>query len=324
MVPHARKLIQEFTFERPDCVELSGKSAERLRPGSLSPDGRWLAIPESQRLAVWDLNSGSSPALLAEDMLSTPFFSADSSELFALVGQGPNMQLKAWSVSRPATGMAPPRLVPLPVPELPGLSWAGLFRDCLVLTGEQGVRLLARTNLSNSEERFLKTAAGPAAIATNRGWLAVTHPYSPTVTVYSLPVLDKVAEFKTAANVISVCFSPGDEELTIINRGGLERWDTRTWGLYRREVCSPMSGSYVLYAPDGRGVWRVTSYSDIAFCSGDNLEPILPMPANVVPLCLSSNGRRLVVSVDDQRVQIWDLPQLRQHFRELGVDWNSP
>jgi hypothetical protein len=47
------------------------------------------------------------------------------------------------------------------------------------------------------------------------------------------------------------------------------------------------------------------------------------LPANVLPLALSRDGRQLAVSVDEQRVQFWDLANLRAQFRELALDWTE-
>ena len=33
------------------------------------------------------------------------------------------------------------------------------------------------------------------------------------------------------------------------------------------------------------------------------------------------DGRRIAVSVEAQRLQVWDLAGLREQFRALGLDW---
>ena len=76
----------------------------------------------------------------------------------------------------------------------------------------------------------------------------------------------------------------------------------------------PLTQVAVLYAPEGRSFWRVTNFRETALYDRNSLEPILP-------LALSADGRRLAVSLDDQRVQVWDLVDLRARFRELGLDW---
>jgi hypothetical protein len=48
------------------------------------------------------------------------------------------------------------------------------------------------------------------------------------------------------------------------------------------------------------------------------------LPTGTLPLALSADGRRLAVSVDARRLQVWDLDEVRARFRELGLDWESP
>ena len=59
------------------------------------------------------------------------------------------------------------------------------------------------------------------------------------------------------------------------------------------------------------------------FISGDRrtLEPLLPLPNNVLPLALSPDGRQLAVSVESRHVQIWDIPALREELTSLGLNW---
>lgn len=213
---------------------------------------------------------------------------------------------------------------PLPVAAQPGLTGAGLAGDELVLTAADGVRLIARTNLASGEGRLVRIPSGQGTVSPDGRWLAMTYSFSPWVTVYHLPDVELASHLETSRFVAGVWFAPAGDELAVINRGGLEQWDTATWRLRRRQPGFPVSDSYVLYTPDGSGIWRLTSFRDTALCSRKTLEPILPLPSNVIPLALSSDGRQLAVSVDDQRVQVWDLGELREHFRKLGLDWEEP
>jgi len=42
----------------------------------------------------------------------------------------------------------------------------------------------------------------------------------------------------------------------------------------------------------------------------------------MLPLAISPDGRRLAVSVDARRLQLWDLTEAQNQLRELGMDWN--
>jgi hypothetical protein len=64
--------------------------------------------------------------------------------------------------------------------------------------------------------------------------------------------------------------------------------------------------------------WRTGGLYDVR-----TLKPLLLLPTGMMPLALSPDGRRVVVSVDAQRLQIWDLAVLREQFGELGLDWEQ-
>jgi len=51
------------------------------------------------------------------------------------------------------------------------------------------------------------------------------------------------------------------------------------------------------------------------------MEPLLLLPADMVPLAVSPDGNRIAVSVEGRRLQVWDMMELRRQFRELGMDW---
>jgi len=83
-----------------------------------------------------------------------------------------------------------------------------------------------------------------------------------------------------------------------------------------------VANSYIVYPPAGKVVWKVTNFHDAALHDRETFKKLLPLPPNMLPLALSHDGKRLAVSVDDQRVQIWDLATLRAQFRDLGLDWD--
>ena len=312
--------LQLYAFEPPTGLELSGNRGERLRPGAFSPDGRWLALPDDQNLCVWDLAGHSSPVLLAGAGQWQPFFSPDGTRLFAVGGGIGEAQLRGWHLECPSGG-ARPAFSPLPMALPPRLNWAALAGTDLVLTSAEGLRFVAQTHVASGQGRTVRIPSGQGTVSPDGRWLAVTYSYSPTVTVYRLPAVEQVARLHTSGLVAGVWFAPAGDELTVINRGGVEWWDSSTWRRRRREPGFPISEAYVLYTPDGRGFWQVTSFRDATLYDRPTGRPILPLPANVLPLALSADGRKLAVSVDDQRVQVWDLLELRARFKELGLDW---
>ncbi len=313
--------LQLYAFEPPVCLELAGNRGEGLGAGAFSPNGRWLAVPDDQNLRVWDLTRHSAPILLADEGGWQPFFSPDGARLFAVNGEIGSARLLAWRLNpAPSRGRGSP-FWPLPVALPRSLNWASPLGTGLALTSAEGVRLVAQTNLASGDGRRVRIPSGQGTASPDGRWLAVTYSFSPTVRVYRLPAVEQVARLQTSGLVAGVWFAPKGDELTVINRGGVEWWDTATWRRKRRQPGIPIAGAYVLYTPDGSGVWRVTSFHDATLYDRATKRPILPLPPNVLPLALSADGRKLAVGVDDQRVQVWDLVELRARFRELGLDW---
>jgi hypothetical protein len=42
-----------------------------------------------------------------------------------------------------------------------------------------------------------------------------------------------------------------------------------------------------------------------------------------MPLAISPNGQYLAVAVDARRVQLWDMDEVVERLRELGLDWTE-
>jgi WD40 repeat protein len=315
--------LEMFHFERPACLELAGNSGEGLHPGAFSDDGRWLAVPDDSNLWVWELPHTSYPARFPVTGRVEPFFSPDGSRLFVVGGPIENAHLQGWKLGPCTNNAGPPQLTPLVIQAPPRLNHAVLAGDELLLTSAEGIRVVNLTNLGSGMGQVKKIPSGKGVVSCDGRWLAVTYSYSPLVTIYRIPAFERVAQLQSSNLVSDVFFSPSADELTVIHKNGVELWDTDTWHLRRHEPGSPDANSYILYAPDGKGLWRVTNFHDAAFHERRTLARILPLPANVLPLALSRDGRQLAVSVDEQRVQFWDLANLRAQFRELALDWTE-
>ena len=77
----------------------------------------------------------------------------------------------------------------------------------------------------------------------------------------------------------------------------------------------------LLYMPDARAVWLTKDQRTAGLYDARTLEPLLLLPTGMLPLALSADGQHLAVSVDSRRVQIWDLVEVRERLRGLGLDW---
>jgi hypothetical protein len=99
---------------------------------------------------------------------------------------------------------------------------------------------------------------------------------------------------------------------------GVELWSTDTWE--RTRALTNFTRPF-LYAPDGRGLWLTKDLREAGLYDARTLGPRLLLPPGMLPLAVSADGRYLAVSVEAQRLQVWDLAELRKQFRELGLDW---
>ena len=95
-------------------------------------------------------------------------------------------------------------------------------------------------------------------------------------------------------------------------------WSTATWE--RTRLLTNFTGPF-LYAPDARSLWLTKDRRASGLYDARTLEPLLLLPTGMLPLAVSPNGRHLAVSVDAQRLQVWDVVKVREQLRELGLDW---
>jgi WD40 repeat protein len=317
-------VVQFFAFERPVARDLPGNPGDALRAGEFSPDGRWFVVRDNRYLCIWDMTGSGPPALVPAPpkMTSDAFFAPNSTELFAVrYGDRQRSYLERWRLTRGTNGNASPQVESLPVQFPERLTRAAVVSNELVITSAEGVRFVALTNLASGEGHIARVPAGLGYVSPDGQWLAMLYGYSPIVRVYRLPVMEEVATLQTSNFVSSVTFSPTADEILVINRSGVEWFDTATWQCTRRQPGTPVSGSYAFYTPDGKGIWMVTHFRNAALLDRRTLEPILPLPNAFLPLALSPDGRHLAVSVEDRRVQLWDMDALRGELAKLDLDW---
>ncbi len=314
--------VRFFEFDPPACRILASSSSESLHGGQISPDGRWLAACDDRHVCVWNLEADSPPALVPASSRRWVFFSGDSRELFAVErDEGGRTQLGRWRLQPGVEVATPPRLVPLPVPALPGLTRGTVLGDQLCLTGTNGVHFLARSNLDSGPVQTVRVPAGWGYFSPDGRWMAMRHDFSKEVRVYRMPAVEEVARVQLSNFVMFIAFPTDGGEMLVIHRSGIDWFDTATWKPTRRQPGSPVAGSFALYTPDGLGIWTVTHYRNGVLLDRRTLEPILPLPNDMLPLALSPDGQQLAVSIDGRRVQVWNLEKLRHELAKLRLDW---
>jgi WD40 repeat protein len=188
------------------------------------------------------------------------------------------------------------------------------------MTGSKGSQVLAPDEIGNGSDRWSPTQLGINGISPDGRWLAVYRPYSSELHIYRLPGLEQVIKLTHSTEIGDFEFSPlGDEVAVGSSRGGVEFWSTTTWK--RTRVLTNFM--HVLYTPDARSFWLTRDWRTAGLYDARTLEPWLLLPAGMLPLALSRDGRHIAVSVNAQRLQIWDLDEVRRQFRDLGLDWSD-
>ncbi len=318
-----RSGLRLHTFERPiGYREFTEDLGTRLQQAAFSSDGRWLAASGERRLGVWDLTANSPGALDEQAHDAHSFFTADASELFASRnrGVGDNAAFR-WRLTPATVGGEPPALERLALPRLAGFNFLSLHSNSVVLTTTSGTQLLAPGEIETGHNDWQRTIAGRNRASPDGRWLGVLPHYTSSLQVYALPGLEPVARLTrlpALGNINFFEFSPAGDEVSLYSSRGVELWSTATWE--RTRVLTNFSRPF-LYAPDGRSLWLTKGLRDAGLYDARTLEPRLLLPTGMLPLAVTPDGRQLAVSIDGQRLQVWDLAALREQFRALGVDW---
>jgi hypothetical protein len=116
-----------------------------------------------------------------------------------------------------------------------------------------------------------------------------------------------------------VAFSPLGDEVAVGSRDAVEFWSTSSW----QRTGTVTNFWDIVYGRDGRGLWLIRDFRQAALHDARTLEELLPLPTGTLPLAVSPDGRYVAASVDARRLQVWDLVELREHFRELGLNWRT-
>ena len=126
--------------------------------------------------------------------------------------------------------------------------------------------------------------------------------------------MELVATLTNQVAISRFQFSPRGDEVAVSQRTGVEIWSTTTW----RRTRHLTNFLALLYCPDARTCWLTSGNGTAGLHDTRTLEPLLPLPRGTLPLAVSPDGRRLAVSVDTRRLQVWDLAAVRAQLRELG------
>ena len=188
-----------------------------------------------------------------------------------------------------------------------------------MVTGAKGSQLLAPEEVEAGKDQWSQTYPGLNGASPDGRWLGIYRPFTAALYVHRMPGLERVANLAHPAAIGDFKFSPAADEVAICSSRMVEFWSTATWERTRTLT----NFMRMLYAPDARSWWLAKDYSTAGLYDARTLEPRLLLPTGMHPLALSPDGRHLAVSVDLQRLQVWDLAEVREQLRELGLDWGA-
>jgi WD40 repeat protein len=308
--------VELHTFEQPTAHrEFAEHLGGRMNWAAFSDDDRWLAASADAGLGVWDLTRRGPAAVATEGAEARLFFTPGGRELFASRGQQNGFR---WRITPNMTPEAAPQLEQLDLPSAEGFTSVCLVSNTFALTGAQGTRLVALDSAAALDGPWTPTAPGMNWVSPDGRWLGVCRSFSRFLYVYRLPGLEQAAKLSHPADIRFFTFSPLGDEVALMSRRRVDFWSTATWQCTR--TLTNFMG--VLYSPDARTLWLTKDPLTAGLYDARTVTPLLPLPAGMLPLAISPDGRRLAVSVDARRLQLWDLTEAQNQLRELGMDWN--
>jgi hypothetical protein len=188
------------------------------------------------------------------------------------------------------------------------------------MTGSKGSQVLATEEIEKGSERWTRTPSGLTDASPDGRWLAIYGSFTPTLYIHRLPGMKRVAKLTHPANIRDFEFSPLSDEVAICSpRAGVEFWSTATWK--RTRALTNFTG--ILYAPDVRSFWLTKDSRTAGLYDAQTLTSQCLLPMGMLPLAVTQDGRHLAVRVNAQRLQVWDLMEVRRQLRELGLDWDE-
>ena len=307
--------VQLHTFERAGGHrEFAEDLGPLVRYAAFSPDGRWLAAAGMERMGVWDLQGGG-PAALATNAWATRVCFAANGELFASRPGG----CFRWRVSPGTNTASPPELSPLELAMPEGFVSLCVVSNGVVMSGKRGSALVDSEHFGTGGDNWKRSVDGLNGSSPDGRWLAMFRSFTPHLFVHHLPDLERVTILTNASNVRTFQFAPSGDELAVSCRLGVELWSTATW--QRTRTITDLNNQ--LYSADGRTMWLAQEFRAGGLHDARTLELLMPLPVGTYPLAVSPDGRRLAVSVDLRRLQVWDLEEVRQQLAQLGLDWRE-
>ncbi|MCI0744063.1 MAG: WD40 repeat domain-containing protein [Verrucomicrobia subdivision 3 bacterium] len=318
-----RNEITFYAFQPSLLLRELDAGPDGARCGVFSPDGRWLAIASGyNRLSIWDLKNEvpafdvTEPNVMSPNVM-IPFFSPGGSELYATWAYG----IARWRVSGGLSGSL--QLDPLPVFVPERVLCGGFSGDSLVLGTSWGIVLLSPNEIVSGPGTLEETGFSPGQVSPDGRWISIRKRGPHRVTICRLKPWKEMRSVPMDADVVAEAFTPRNDELAIGTHTSVTFLDTNRWEVQRRFPVSLDRNARMIFSPDNDTFWLIHDVRTAALHDTRTFETLLPLASGTIPIAVSPDGHQLVVSVDGDHLQLWDLPEMRKQLREFGLDWTD-
>jgi WD40 repeat protein/Tfp pilus assembly protein PilF len=300
--------------------EHPGDNVLSVWSAALSPDGRLLTVGTEDGIDMWDAACGSEVGFVGCGLTSSMVFEPSG----ALLANGPN-GLRRWPVGDdPASPgqllLGPPEELPVPG----SYHSIAISRDGSVVASLQGWGAFVqhRDHAEKPVRLFPHGDARAVTVSPDGRWVA-TGSFSGTLVKVWEARTGKLARTLPIDSSSGVLFSP-DGKWLATSPDRVRLWAVDSW-----QEGPSFEGGLPAFSPDGKLLALETGQGVIRLLDVDSgreyaqLED--PNHDRARFLFFSADGTQLVVPTNDsQTVHIWDLRQLRNGLRELGLDWDAP
>lgn len=317
IITKAGVLLHRFERSLP-CREMRGDLGGGVHRGVISSDGRWLAAAGTDRVGLWDLTRDA-PAAVASNLFNppTPMFAPDASELLFFWKEG----IMRWRLAAGAEADGPPEVTAMPTYNPGSIHYAGFSGDTLVMGTLQGPVLVPRTALTSGPGERINIFNSRGRVSPNGLWVAFQNLIPPGYRLYGINPWREMPFVQLEAEVLTEAFTPRCDELAVATYASITFLDMNRWETQRRFPVVLDRNAQIIFMPDGKAFWLRRDARTAALHDTQTFETLLRLPTGMLPLAVSPDGRHLAVSADARRVQMWDLAEVRERFRELGVAW---
>jgi WD40 repeat protein len=285
----------------------------RIQRAVFSLDDRWLAAPGEERLGLWDLASKGPGAVTKEGADAAVFFSGDGHQLFA----SSRDRCYHWRIDPGTNSDSPPQLSQIPLDPPKGFTSLAVLSNLVAFTATRGSQVVNLEELPTADTGWAQTSDGINRFSPDDRWLAVFLPFDSVLHLYNLPQLTLAAALTNRHSINSFDFSPLGEEIAVSSTKRVEFWSTATWQR-TREITNFMGA---FFTQDGTALWLTKDYRTAGLYDSQDIKPLLPLPAGMLPLAISHDGKFIALSVDARRIQVWSMETIHKEFQNLGIDW---